>query len=390
MPRKKQPRERGYGEGSLRFNEDKDSWEGRFRITDEHGKTRTRYFESKDWQKVEAQLDALVEARRQGLTITPKRMTITQLLAAFVDDAEQRDLAPKTLRDYRDTAEKYIVPHVGAIELDKLTAREVTRLMADVRKTVSPSMAMRCRRILRAALNRAVKWGYLTRNAAALTDPVKLPQKEMLALNPDQARTFFDAVAGDRLEALYTLTLALGLRQGEVLGLRWQDIDLEGGTLSVRHQLQRVNGALVLREPKAHSQRTLTLPPVVVDCLRQHQLRQMEERAWEGTRWQDTGFVFTSSIGTPLDADNVRKLFKEIVKATDGIPPALRFHDLRHTAASLLNDCGANDFDVSRTLGHSQVSTTRDIYTHLFEKRRDDIATMMNDVLTAPRKKNVG
>src|SRR5262249_42845695 len=152
---------------------------------------------------------------------------------------------------------------------------------------------------------------------------------------PEQARDFLTAVHGDRLEALYAVAVAVGLRQGEALGLKWDAIDLDAGTLRVRTALQKIDKRFQLVEPKtARSRRTIQLPSQAVAALRAHRTRQREERLHAGAAWQDWGLVFTTSIGTPLDATNVGHYFHRLCAKTQ--LPRIRFHDLRHTCASLL------------------------------------------------------
>lgn len=157
---------------------------------------------------------------------------------------------------------------------------------------------------------------------------------------------------------------------------------MERGILAVRGQLQRVPGAgLMLRELITEtSRRTLALSVAAVDALKRHRVRQLEERLWAGMRWQDTGFLFTSTVGTPADPDHTRRDFKVLLEAAK-LPP-VRFHDLRHTFASLLVARGGNFLDLSKMLGHSQPSTTSDTYSHLFDERYAELAALMDDALT--------
>lgn len=232
-------------------------------------------------------------------------------------------IAPRTYDDYAETVNHHVVPHIGHVVLAKLTPQDVQRMIAGVTKSISPQMAVRCRRTLRAALTRAMKWGYIARNVAALTDAPKVVQREMTALAPTDARKLLAAVHGERLEALYTVALALGLRQGEALGLRWQD----------------------------------------------------------------GGLVFTSTIGTPVDEHNLRKQFRALVMKA-GLPH-MRFHDLRHSAALLLAAQGATARDVMETLGHTQITTTMNLYTHVFTERKTELADMMDAALTSIPRKSV-
>jgi len=183
--------------------------------------------------------------------------------------------------------------------------------------------------VLRQGLNRALRQGLVAQNVATLVDRPRARRPEVQPFTPDQARTFLAAIKGDRLEALYTVALAVGLRKGEALGLHWDDVDLDAATLWVRKALQRVNGSLQLVEPKtARSRRTVSIPEIAVTSLRLHRARQLQERLLAGSRWQGCGLVFTSTIGTPFDPRNVNRHFSRALKQAS--LPHQRFHDLRH------------------------------------------------------------
>lgn len=250
---------------------------------------------------------------------------------------------------------------------------------------LSPRSVTYIRDVLSRALNRAVQWGLLARNPAPLVPAPKDRKHAMAVLTPEHARRFLDAVKGDRLEALYTAALALGLRRGEALGLRWDDVDLAAGTLTVRHQLQRLNGHLVLSEPKSdESRRTVWLPEVVTNALRQHRVRQLEDRIAAGPAWLDDGagggFIFTTGIGTPIDERNLSRAFTRLVASAD-LPP-MRFHDLRHSAASLLLAQGVPARMVQELLGHSNITLTLGTYSHIIPQLARDTADRMNALLT--------
>ncbi len=189
------------------------------------------------------------------------------------------------------------------------------------------------------------------------------------------------AAKGERLEARFTVALTLGLRQGETLGLRWQDVDLEAGDLRVRVALQRVKGKLQLVEPKTPgSRRALPVPPSVVLALREHRRNQLEERLAVGPLWQDSGLVFTTTIGTPPDATNVVRHCRAILDRA-GLP-RMRYHDLRHACASLLLAQGVKLRTIMEILGHSQLSTTAEVYAHVLPALQGDAANRMEALLT--------
>ena len=207
-------------------------------------------------------------------------------------------------------------------------------------------------------------------------EPLPVEQWEQRMLTADEARGFLDAIRGDRLEALFSVALALGLRQGEALGLRWQDIELEAGTLAVRTTLQRTDGRYELAEPETEkSRRTLPLPPPVVERLREHRRRQNEERLHAGPLWQDWDLVFSRDDGSPLDRAAVSRHLRTIVIAAD-LPP-VRFHDLRHSCASLLLAQGVSMKVIQETLGHSSIATTGNIYAHVIPELQSEAAAKM-------------
>lgn len=195
-----------------------------------------------------------------------------------------------------------------------------------------------------------------------------------------EVKTLFDAIRGDRHEALYILVIATGLRKGEALGLMWSDIDLEAGRLSVGRALQRMDGKLQLVETKtASSIRTLVLPEFASAALKRHRVLQAEEKLLAGAEWQDSGLIFTSRVGTPMDPDNVTKNFKRSLKKA-GLRDQ-RFHDLRHCAATMMLSQGVPARVVMETLGHSQISLTMNTYSHVIPALQEDAAARMDALL---------
>ena len=276
----------------------------------------------------------------------------------------------------------HIVPDLGNVVLDQVTPQHVQALInKKLRAGLSPKTVQYMRGVLRTALGQAERWGMVSRNAAALVDGPRQHRNVINPLGLDEARRLLDAARDDRLGALYSVALAMGLRQGEALGLRWEDVDLEEGVLHVRYQLQRLNGKVQLVEPKtAMSRRTLALPDSIVASLEAHRERQARERHLAGSRWVETGLVFTTPIGTALDGPNVTKRFQRLL-ARIGLPKR-RFHDLRHSCASLLLAQNVAPRVVMEILGHSQISLTMNTYTHVLPHLRREAAAHM-DVLLA-------
>ena len=215
------------------------------------------------------------------------------------------------------------------------------------------------------ALKQAVRWALVPRNVADAATAPRPTKKEKRPFTPDQARALLEAASGDRFEALYVLAITAGLRRGELLGLRWQDVDLERGSLQVRQQLVRTKkDGLSFTSPKGGGSRGLKLIQGAIDALKNHRKRQNEERLRLGTLWQNTGLVFTTVTGTPMDGDNLAKRSFGPLLTRGGLP-RIRFHDLRHTFATLWLESGEHPKILQEILGHSRISITLASYSHV-------------------------
>lgn len=322
----------------------------------------------------------------QGQAPITDRQTVAQFLNQWLADVVRPAVRPKTYESYAQVARLYLVSALGKHQLAKLQPDHVQAMMNTLLTTggqsragVSPRTVQYARAVLRKALNQALRWGKVSRNVATLVDPPKSVRHEMQALTPEQATAFLTAAQGDWLEALYRVALSLGLRQGEILGLRWEDVDLDKERLSVRKQLQRLDGTPQLVDLKTRqSRRTIALPSALVAALRTHRTRQKEARLLADERWQGEiwGLVFTSTIGTPLDPRNLTDRYKTLL--TQASLPAIRFHDLRHSCASLLIAQGVPMEIVKETLGHAQISLTINTYVHLLPETQRQAADAMD------------
>jgi integrase len=282
-------------------------------------------------------------------------------------------LRPSTVASYRSHVVGHLTPSVGRVKLGKLSPQHVRQLHADLRdKGLSPATIGRVHATLRKALSDAEADELVVRNVAKVVPPPSAPRPEVEALTLDQARTLLAAVRDDRYGAAYVLMLTVGLRLGEVLGLRWSDVDLEGAGLRVRRQLRRVDGALVFSEPKSsRSRRAVSLPAVAVEALVRHRARQ--------TVTTLDGLVFPSSVGTPMEPRNLQRHWYGLRERL-GLP-TVRLHDLRHSAASLMLAGGVPMRAVMETLGHSSIALTADTYSHVLDEVRRDVASRMDGVL---------
>jgi integrase len=371
---------RGNNEGSIYRRAD-GRWAATVQLGWEEGKRRRKTFYGKTRRDVQEQLTIALRDLQRGLPISTERQTLGQFLAYWLVESVRPTVRPRTFQSYEELVRLHIKPSLGHIALVKLAPREVQSFIK--RKLASGLSARRVQymhAVLRRALGQAEAWGLVPRNVAKLVKPPRVHGTDIQPFTPQEARSFLASIRGDRLEALYTVALAVGLRKGEALGLRWDDVDLETGTLSIRFSLQRIDGKLQLVEPKsAKSRRTIALPALSVSALRLHRARQLEERLAAGSAWQDTGFVFTTPIGTPLDGPNVSRYYHRTLKRI-GMPEQ-RFHDLRHTAASLMLAQGIHPRVVMETLGHSQISLTMNLYSHVIPALQQDAAQRMDALL---------
>ncbi len=374
---------RGHNEGTIRQRGKR--WEARLTLGyGPDGRQQRRSFYGTTRLEAQQKLTKALRDLQQGVPPANEKQTVTYFLNRWLKECHKQRVRPSTYTRSTQVIKDHILPRIGRIRLAKLTPQDVQGMLNDLHASgLSPKSVQNIQGVLRSALNQAVRWGDLQRNVATLVSPPRGVVKEIEPFNPEEAVKFLEAIKGDRLEALYSVVLALGLRRGEALGLQWPDVNLDDGFLTIRHALQRQQGGLKLVEPKTvRGRRTIALPEFAVTALRNHRKRQLEERMLAGKQWQDSGHVFTTSIGTPLDPDNVTHYFKRIV-AKAGLRPQ-RFHDLRHACASLLLAQGVAARVVQEILGHSHVSTTLGIYSHVIPALRRDAADRMNSLL-APR-----
>jgi integrase len=379
-------RARGNGEGSI-YQRSDGKWCGALKVAG--GKRRVIY--GKTRAEVARKLNAALQARERGTPMPPQRLTVEKLLDEWFDrDVKHRPLT-RTRESYDYLIRVHLKPALGRKRVADLTVRDVEeflRAKANEQSSLGRQYAASTLRSLRAVLSGALTYGQrldlVHRNVARLARvPTVASAEKRTAMTPELAQVFLDKIRGHRLEALCSVAMAIGLRQAEALGLRWEDVDLEAGRLHVRVQLARIDGKNLLNPPKRHQVRTIPLPEITVLALREHRKRQIEERLAAGSLWEDWGLVFPSRHGTPLNRHNVSHRFTQLLTRL-GLPKMV-FHELRHTCASLLLAQGVHPRVVMETLGHSQLSTTTDVYSHVGTEMLAEAARQMNAALTAVR-----
>jgi integrase len=278
----------------------------------------------------------------------------------------------------------YLVPTLGWIKLRALTPAHLRGLYREKTETgLSARTVGYIHTTIHNALEQAVKDGLVPRNVADVVKPPQLCKEEIQPLTPAQTKSFLEAVGGHRFEALYVLAVTAGPRQGELLGLKWEDIALDRNLLQVKRTLSGTKGGEpIFSNPKsAKGRRSVKLTARAVEALRRHRERQLEEREEVAGIWQNHGLVFPTRIGTPMSRHNlVARSFKPLLKRA-GLPE-IRFLDLRHTCATLMLAVGANPKVAQETLGHANVTITLDTYSHLLPNMQNEVAEKVNELLS--------
>jgi integrase len=389
MPRKRTTK-RGNNEGTIRQRND-GRWEARFTYWDGEGirQRKSIYADTRD--EARQRLNEAQSQLAKGIAPVDERITFGRYLEQWLTTTAAPVLKPKTLQSYRHLVEKHIAPALGRQPLNSLTPQTLRAFLTAKRESgLSGRTVQYAHAVIRKALGDALKDGLVVRNVATLVKPPRAEGKEVHPLKPEECRRFLEAIQGDRLEALFAVAVALGLRQGECFGLQWSDLDFENKLLHVRHSLARVGKRIILGSPKSKKAvRTVGLPNLAATALAAHRQRQELEVEFAGDRWQaaivekdgqpfEADLVFRSTIGTPLDTRNVTQGFQKILKAS-GLPRH-RFHDLRHSAATLLLTQGVHPRAIQGILGWDQGSML-ERYTHLVDEIRRDAATQMDAIL---------
>lgn len=372
----KKPR-RGHNEGS--YTQRKDGrWMGR--VTLANGKRHAFYGKTKDEVK-EQLLDAL-KNRKDDRPIISTKQTVAQFLTQWLETTKPT-IRLSTFVRYEEYVRLHTLPELGKVKLARLTPQHLQKLYAlKLAGGLSPMTVRHLHAIMHRALGQALRWGMVAVNVAEAVDPPRTKRQEIKTLTPEEARMLIGASQGTRFEGLYMLAISTGLRQGEMLGLRWKDVDLEAGSVQVVGSLQRSHHGLAISEPKtASSRRKVILTDAAKNVLRQHRIRQMEERLKAGPLWEDNGLVFPNEMGKPMDAGNLlRRYFSPLLKKA-GLAH-IRFHDLRHSAATILLSQGINPKVIQEMLGHSSITLTLDTYSHVLPTMQREATAAMDAVLS--------
>lgn len=321
-------------------------------------------------------LAALNEAQaslQRGLYVEPSKLSVKTFLIDHWLPAIEAGLRPSTLQGYRSAIKTYVLPRLGEMRLQALTPDQLNAFYGELlregrrngKAPLSPKTVRNVHVMLHKALHDAVRWGYLPRNVAEFSDPPKQRSsgKAMRTWTPAELRSFLESVAGDPYYAAWVLAASTGMRRGEVLGLRWQDIDFDRRRLAIRQTIISIDYQVEISEPKtARGRRSVALDSGTVTALRTHRAAQNQLKLKLGEAYQDLGLIFCRDDGTPVHPDRFTQMFDKHVR--DSGLPRIRLHDLRHTHATLALAAGIHPKVVSERLGHSTVAFTMDVYSH--------------------------
>jgi integrase len=360
---------RGNGEGSIYRRKD-GRWVGQYLVYTPNG-PKYRYLYGKTRQVIAEKLTKAMAQRDSGLAFETGKLTVAEFMNRWLTESGRNRLRPKTYKDYSGLTRLHIVPALGHIKLRNLTPLHVQSFYGSkLESGLSKRTVEYIHTVLHSALKQAVRWELVPRNVTEAVDPPRPERKERPTFNLDQARLFLEAARDNGWGALYILAIQTGMRRGELFGLRWDDVDLDNGWLHVRQALAPDGKSFSL--PKtAKGRRRIRLTPEAIEALKKHRIAQHQKRLKQGSVWRDHGLVFCSSVGTPMGPDNfIKRQYKPLLRRAE--LPYIRFHDLRHTFASLMMPNVQNPQIVQEMLGNSRISTTLDIYSHLSQDMQED------------------
>jgi integrase len=363
-------RRRAAGEGTI-FQDNRGYWVAEVTLPD--GKRKRKY--SKVQKTVKEWLLRQRKALQDGIWVEDDKITVAAFLERFLNDTLKNKLKPKTIESYSYLITNHINPTLGEIRLTDLKPQHLQAMYAQkIESGLSARTVQYTHAVLHRSLDQAAKWGLVVRNVADLVEAPRPVRKPIQTFTAEQCQKLLAVLEGDRLYPFYALSL-VGLRLGELLGVHWEDVNFTTGTISIRHTIQVIKGkGLVEGEPKTDkSRRSIQLPDFVIQALKQH-------REKTGGK---TKYVFSTSNDTPFSPRNIERHFKSILEKAE--LPIIRFHDLRHTAATLLLVEGIHPKVVQELLGHSTISMTMDLYSHVLPTLQQDAAQRMNKIISVAK-----
>jgi integrase len=372
---------RGNNEGTIYRSKDRAGYRAAYTVHTANGSKR-RYISGKTRKEVAEKLAKATADRDGGLVFDAGSLRLGEYLERWLYDSVRDTVRQRTWERYEQIIRVHLTPALGKLKLKNLAPTHMRGLYREkLDSGLSPRTVNYIHTTLHKALKDAVADGLIPRNAASAVKAPRPKKKEIRPLSSEQARAFLEAARGDRFEALYVLAVHCGLRKGELLGLRWDDLDLEGRALSVRRTLSESRSGHIFEPPKNGKGRSVKLTSQAVEALRGHLQRQLAEIQKASSLYRDLCLVFPTRIGSPMSAQNlIGRSFKPLLKRA-GLPHSVRLHDLRHTCATLLLVKGVHPKIVQELLGHATIAITLDTYSHVLPNMQSEAVSAMETVL---------
>lgn len=342
--------------------------------------TRARKFAyGKTWAECDVKRRDLLAKVDQGVPVPTKSAKLSEWLPYWLDNIVKPRRKLSTYDKYEAHVRLYLEPMIGTRRLESLGVADVRRFLVQLEKKTTAATAKESHRVLRTALTAACREELITRNVATLVEPPRPKARELSPWSLDETLDFLAAARTDPLYAAFVLAITMGLRRGELVGLRWSDLDLDKRVLYVRQQTQRRRGVLYDDDPKGRRRRAVPLPAMCIAPLRWHRMQQSGQRDRAGEKWTESGHVFTTRTGRPVEPRNVYRSFTRVAQSA-GLR-VIRLHDARHGCATLLTAAGVAPRVVMEILGHSQISITMDVYTHVVQDTQREAISHMDRLL---------
>jgi len=360
---------RGHGEGSITQRKD-----GRWMAALTLDNHKRKYFYSNTRKEVQDKLNKALYEQKQGTLATGPQQTLAAYLEKWLEYVVKLTLEPNTYQQYRSVVRYHLVPALGQIKLQKLTTAMIQALYAQKQQEGKSSRTIAIiHSVLSSALENAISWDLVTRNVAKSAKHPTVEHYEAQTLTMEQALKLLEVARGTQMDAMLLFALTTGMRRGEILSLRWEDIDFERSVVFVHRTVNRIVGqGFVEGEPKTKAgRRRILLPDVAIEALKSHKVAQEQARIKAGEKWVERGIVFSNTKGGFLSTNLVRRRFRELLKNA-GLP-GMRFHDLRHSAATILLGAKVQLKVVSERLGHASIATTADIYSHVLPEMQQEV-----------------
>ncbi|MEU8482829.1 site-specific integrase [Streptomyces sp. NPDC048641] len=343
--------------------------------------TRARKFAyGQTWQECDTKRRELLAKVASGVPVPTKSARLADWLPYWLENVIKPRRKRTTYAKYEVHVRLYLVPMLGTKQLESLSVADVRRFLNRMEREATAATAKESHKVLRSALSAACREELITRNVVSLVEPPQVESRDLSPWSLDETLDFLTAARKDPLYAAFMLAIALGFRRGEIVGLRWQDVDLEKRVIRVRKQRQRVGGEAYEDDPKGRRRKqSLPLPAICVAPLRWQRLRQAAVRERAGAGWVESDYVFTTRTGRPIEPRNVYRSFTRVA-ASAGLR-VIRLHDARHGTATLLTAAGVAPRVVMEILGHSQIAVTMNVYTHVVQDTQREAVSHMDRLL---------